>query len=236
MGPTILIVEDEKDLAGVIDYALVRAGFQTIVVGTAQEALAAAARHPQPDLVLLDLMLPDGSGTEVCRRIRTGATTRELPVVMVTAKHEEIDRVVGFELGADDYVTKPFSVRELVLRIRAVLRRKDPAKLEPPDAIEFGCLRIDVVGHRVWVHDAEVQLTAIEFKLLHVLVGRRGRVQTRDTLLRDVWDDTSGESSRTIDTHVQRLRKKLGAAADYVSTLRGEGYRFRSDPGIPEDT
>jgi two-component system phosphate regulon response regulator PhoB len=235
MAATILVVDDENDLVAAVEYALQREGFRTISAGTARDALVAAAREPSPDLVLLDLMLPDGSGTEVCRQLRARESTKQVPIVMLTARDDEIDRVVGFEVGADDYIGKPFSVRELVLRIRAILRRTDRVVPEPGDLIDFGCMRVDTAGHRVWVEDSEVHLTALEYKLLHTFLSRRGRVQTRDTLLQDVWGHLASLPTRTIDTHVQRLRKKLGAASDYISTLRGVGYRFRTVPDVAED-
>jgi two-component system phosphate regulon response regulator PhoB len=180
-------------------------------------------------LVLLDLMLPDMSGTEVCRTIKDNPATRTLPVVMLTARGEEIDRVVGFEIGADDYITKPFSVRELVLRIRAVLRRRE---LPPGEAasIEFGNLRIDRAAHRVWVDGEEVELTALEFKLLVTLYERRNRVQSRGALLDQVWGIETKISTRTVDAHVKRLREKMGNARDYIETVRGVGYRFAEIP------
>jgi two-component system phosphate regulon response regulator PhoB len=190
--------------------------------------------------VLLDLMLPDISGTEVCRQLRQDPETEELPVLMLTARGEEIDRVVGFEAGADDYVVKPFSMRELVLRIRAVLRRFEPEEgVEPadeeqeadePEELTFGKLRIDVPGHRVWVDGEEVSLTALEFKLLTTFVRRKGRAQTREVLLSDVWGITADIKTRTVDTHVKRLREKLDAAGEYIETVRGVGYRFRAEP------
>lgn len=226
MTPTILIVDDEWDLASIVQFALEREGWRVVVAGDGRAALANVAREPKPDLVLLDLMLPDMSGTEVCRQIRTMKGLEEIPIVMLTAKDEEIDRVVGFEVGADDYVTKPFSMRELLLRIKAILRR-----IEKPQAsvskVSIGCLEIDTAAHRVWVEQEEVSLTALEFRLLTTFIHRRGRVQTRDALLQDVWGHTPGLPTRTVDTHIQRLRKKLGAAADYIETLRGVGYRFR---------
>ena len=193
---------------------------------TAKEALEFVRVGPPVDLVLLDLMLPDGSGTEICQQLRANSKTRETPIIMMTAKSEEVDRVVGFELGADDYVVKPFSVRELMLRIKAVLRRRKTAASVP---VTFGLLRIDTEGHRVWVDNEEVVFTALEFRLLTTLIARRGRVQTRDALLHDVWGVQPGLTTRTVDTHVRRLRKKLGDAAAYVETLRGVGYRFTTD-------
>jgi two-component system phosphate regulon response regulator PhoB len=183
-------------------------------------------------------MLPDMPGTEVCRRLRADARTRNVPIVMVTAKADEIDRVVGFEVGADDYVVKPFSVRELLLRIRAVLRRARPGQAEPrkeaspehgPEAFDVGRLRIDIAAHKAFVDHKLVYLTALEFKLLQTFVERQGRVQTRDHLLNDVWGIEADITTRTVDTHVKRLRDKLGPAGTYVETIRGVGYRFQVD-------
>lgn len=229
MSAQILIIEDEPDLAETLAYNLRREGFGTRVAHTGAEGLEAAWAPPPPDLVLLDLMLPDVPGTDVCRRLRADERTRSVPVIMVTAKGEEIDRVVGFEVGADDYVVKPFSVRELLLRVRAVLRRA-AAPEAGDEEIRFGRLRIDRPGHRAWVDAKEVALTALEFKLLVTLHERRGRVQSRDTLLSDVWGYAASVTTRTVDTHVKRLREKLGPAGSYVETVRGVGYRFRSRP------
>lgn len=234
MNGLILIVEDERDLVATLEYALEREGFRARSAYTGREALEVASVDPAPDLVLLDLMLPDMSGTQVCQQLRASERTRGMPVIMMTAKAEEVDRVVGFEVGADDYVVKPFSLRELMLRIRAVLRRKAPSEA-PLTPTAFGRLRIDMDGHRVWVDDAEVTLTALEFRLLTTLIARRGRVQTRDALLADVWGVQPGLTTRTVDTHVRRLRKKLGELADYVQTLRGVGYRFTTDLRAAED-
>jgi two-component system phosphate regulon response regulator PhoB len=187
------------------------------------------AQEPLPDLVLLDLMLPDIPGTEVCRRIRANPRTAGISVLMLTAKGEEIDRVVGFEIGADDYVIKPFSVRELVLRIKAILRRGVPDGGEA-ETLSFGSLSIDVLGHRVLVDGEEIFLTALEFKLLTTFLNRKGRVQTRDVLLTDVWDVSAEMTTRTVDTHVKRLREKLKNAGAYLETIRGVGYRFRQHP------
>ena len=234
MSGLILIVEDERDLVATLEYALEREGFRTRSAYTGRQALEIAVTEPAPDLVLLDLMLPDMSGTQVCQQLRAGERTRAMPVIMMTAKAEEVDRVVGFEVGADDYVVKPFSLRELMLRIRAVLRRKAPAET-PLAPTPYGRLRVDMDGHRVWVDDGEVTLTALEFRLLTTLIARRGRVQTRDALLADVWGVQPGLTTRTVDTHVRRLRKKLGEIADYVQTLRGVGYRFTTDLRAVED-
>jgi two-component system, OmpR family, phosphate regulon response regulator PhoB len=229
MSSTILIVEDERDLLTTVEYNLQREGYQTRCAETGRQAIALANERPIPDLVVLDLMLPDISGMEVCRSLRASDATKHVPVLMVTAKGEEIDRVVGFEVGADDYVTKPFSVRELALRIRAILRRTQAPEPDNEE-LSFGMLRVDPSAHRVWVDGTESQLTALEFKLLTTLLQRRGRVQTREVLLTDVWGFSADVTTRTVDTHVKRLRQKIGAASSYIETLRGVGYRFRSEP------
>ncbi len=189
-----------------------------------------AVRDKQPDLVLLDLMLPDISGTEVCRRLRSDEETKHIPVLMLTARGEEVDRVMGFEVGADDYVVKPFSPRELVLRVGAVLRRTAPPPTTNEAAdIQIGHMTIDVPRHEVRVEESNVPLTALEFKLLLDLASRKGRVQTREALLERVWGYAPGIETRTVDTHVKRLREKLGEASHYIETVRGVGYRMRDD-------
>ena len=224
----ILVIEDEADIRQVLDYNLKSAGHEVVEAARGLDGLR-LLREREPDLVLLDLMLPDMPGTEVCRAIKDNPATRALPVVMLTARGEEIDRVVGFEIGADDYITKPFSVRELVLRVRAVLRRRELPASDGPN-IEFGNLRIDRAAHRVWVEGEEVELTALEFKLLVTLYERRNRVQSRGALLDEVWGIETKISTRTVDAHVKRLREKIGAARDYVETVRGVGYRFAEIP------
>jgi two-component system phosphate regulon response regulator PhoB len=227
MPTTILIVEDEQDLLDTLEFNLQREGYATRRAASGRAGLEAAALEPAPDVILLDLMLPDMPGTEVCRKLRGAAHTRTVPILMLTARGDELDRVVGFEVGADDYVTKPFSVRELMLRIRAILRRVS-TPTEEPERLQTGELEIDVASHRVWVGDEEIRLTALEFRLLTTLFSRAGRVQTRDTLLADVWGMQAGLTTRTVDTHVTRLRKKLGdVVGHYIETLRGVGYRFR---------
>ena len=231
MTQTILIVDDEQDLAEILEYNLQREGFRTRVAHGGREALASAELDPAPDLVILDLMLPDLSGTEVCKRLRQTERTRQVPVVMLTARTDEIDRVVGFEVGADDYVTKPFSTRELLLRVKAILRRaRAPEEAAATTEQVFGRLRMDRDAHRVFIDDDEVILTALEFRLLSTFLLRKGRVQTRDMLLSDVWGIDADITTRTVDTHVKRLREKLGAAGAYIETIRGVGYRFRSRP------
>lgn len=224
----ILVVEDEADISEVLAYNLKRDGHDVVLASTAKDGLR-HARERRPDLVLLDLMLPDGSGTELCKSLRQDATTRGVRVVMLTAKGEEIDRVIGFELGADDYIVKPFSVRELLLRVQAVLRRVTATE-STGETTQFGMLRVDRGAHRVWVDGQEVELTALEFKLLLTLHDRRNRVQTRDALLSDVWKIDADVTTRTVDTHVKRLREKLGSAGIYVQTVRGVGYRFAERP------
>jgi two-component system, OmpR family, phosphate regulon response regulator PhoB len=227
----VLVIEDEIDLATTVEYNFKNEGFQVRVAHTGREGLAAATSEPLPDVVVLDLMLPDLSGIEICRRLREQEATRDIPVIMCTAKGEEIDRVVGFEVGADDYVVKPFSVRELVLRVRAMLRRVDARRVDPDSSVlRFGRLKIDRDAHRAWIDDGEIALTALEFRLLHAFMSRRGRVQTREALLSDVWGIEADVTTRTVDTHVKRLREKLGDAGMYIETLRGVGYRFKDAP------
>lgn len=222
----VLIVDDEQDLAQLVEFNLRQAGIETAVAFTGAEALAIIGRR-KPDLVLLDHMLPDVSGVEVCRTIRANPTTQELVVVMLTAKGEEADRVRGFEAGADDYVVKPFSVRELVLRLKAILRRASPQSdvaLEPVQSL--GLLKLDPNTHRCSIEGAEVPLTLLEFRLLRFLMERNGLVQSREKLLEEVWGMSSELETRTIDTHVMRLRDKLGPARNYLETVRGIGYRL----------
>jgi two-component system, OmpR family, phosphate regulon response regulator PhoB len=224
----VLVVDDERDLLSLLDFNLRAAGLETLLATTGEQALSHLRRRI-PDLVLLDVMLPDVSGTEVCRQIKSDPRTRHVPVVMLTAKGEEVDRVVGFELGADDYVTKPFSVRELVLRLKAVLRRAGgrPAERTPESV---GPIRVEIDAHRCFVDGAEVQLTPLEFKLLATFMVRLGRVQSREQLLEDVWEMSSEVETRTVDTHVKRLREKLGSGRELLETVRGIGYRL-VDPG-----
>jgi two-component system phosphate regulon response regulator PhoB len=224
----ILVVEDEPDIQELLRFNLAQAGWTVETASTGNEALASLRSHA-PDLVVLDLMLPDVSGTDICREIRSDPRLADLPVVMLTARAEEVDRVVGFELGADDYVTKPFSPRELVLRLRAVLRRKQPLPAAPADAdplLTHGPLRLDVGRHRCEVGEEGVELTAKEFGLLAALMSRPGRVLSREQLLEEVWGSEISVTLRTIDTHLKRLREKLGEAGPLIETVRGVGYRF----------
>jgi two-component system phosphate regulon response regulator PhoB len=224
---SVLLVDDERDLLSLLDFNLRAAGLETVLASTGEQALRELRRR-LPDMVVLDLMLPDVSGTEICRAIKADPRTRHVPVLMLTAKGDEIDRIVGFELGADDYVTKPFSVRELVLRVKAILRRGAHPADGPPGRV--GPIRVDVDSHRAYVDGAEIQLTPLEFKLLTTFMSRLGRVQSREQLLEDVWDMSSEVETRTVDTHVKRLREKLGSGRDLLETVRGIGYRL-VDPG-----
>jgi two-component system phosphate regulon response regulator PhoB len=228
---SVLVVDDERDLLSLLDFNLRAAGFETVLAATGEEAISALARRV-PDLVVLDLMLPGISGTDLCRRIKADERMRDVPVVMLTAKGDEIDRVVGFELGADDYVTKPFSVRELILRLRAVLRRTG-ARPQDGAPEPVGPIRVDVKAHRCFVDGEEVELTPLEFRLLTTFMARLGRVQSRERLLRDVWEMSSALETRTVDTHVKRLREKLGSGRDLLETVRGVGYRL-APPGEKE--
>lgn len=221
----VLIVDDEADLASLVDFNLKQEGLETTVVHTGAEAIS-MAKARRPDLVVLDLMLPDISGKEVCRRLRSDATTRELAIIMLTARGEETDRVKGLELGADDYVVKPFSVKELLLRVRAVLRRQDEAPKSEVKQLGKGDIALDVERHEVRVAGKPVVLTALEFRLLKTFLERPGRVQTRETLLSDVWGIDAEITTRTVDTHIKRLREKLGPAGEIIETIRGVGYKL----------
>jgi len=222
---SILIIEDEKDILDLVEYHLKQSGFQVLTSTDGGEGLELAIKK-RPNLIILDLMLPGMDGKDVCRVLKSNPVTQTIPVLMLTAKAEELDRVVGFELGADDYVTKPFSPRELVLRIKAILRRKT-FDAEGVKVIRIGDLLIDVDRHFVSVKDRPITLTSTEFKLLVELASKRGRVQTRQGLLDRVWGYNCEGYDRTVDTHIRRLREKLGDMAGYIETLRGFGYRFR---------
>jgi two-component system, OmpR family, phosphate regulon response regulator PhoB len=233
MAPRVLIVEDERDVATLLAFNMRAEGFDVVAVESASDAFQKLAAQ-KFDLVILDLMLPDASGLDVCRRLRADPRTRTLPILIASARAEEVDRIVGLELGADDYVVKPYSVREVVLRARNVLKRGEPASPPAPgDVVEFGVLQIDRAAHRVFVEKNEVALTALEFRLLTTLLERKNRTQPRETLLLDVWQLNTPIETRTVDTHIKRLREKLGAAAGYIRTVRGIGYRFASSPDEP---
>jgi two-component system phosphate regulon response regulator PhoB len=223
----ILIIDDEADLVDNLRYNLEREGYTTMTAGTKEAATAALQRDPVPDLVVLDLMLPDGSGTDVCRRLREDPRTNRIPVLILSARVEEIDRVVGFEIGADDYVTKPFSVRELMLRIRAVLRRTG-WRQEASDVILAGGMRIVRSERQVWIDGEPIPLTSAECRLLATLAADPGRVWSRQALLDAAWGQRTTIHPRTIDVHVRRLREKLDGSGDAIETVRGVGYRFQA--------
>ena len=230
MSVKILIIEDEPDIRRNLEYNLGREGFNASSVGTLDKAYK-KIKSKKFDLILLDLMLPDGSGLELCKKIKSNSETQATPVVILTAKDDEVDRVVGFELGADDYVTKPFSVRELILRVKAILKRSDTKTKEVVEVErQFGDLKIDVDSHEVHVDSKLIELTALEFRLLKELVDKRGRVQSRDQLLSEVWGYNVEVTTRTVDTHIKRLREKLGSMGKYVQTIRGVGYKFSRTP------
>jgi len=228
MPEAILIVDDEQDVLDLLVYNLQKAGYKIL---TARDGVAALqkARDEVPSLIVLDLMLPQMDGTEVCRHLKADPKTAHIPIIMLTAKAEEVDRVVGLELGADDYVTKPFSPREMTLRVKGVLRRTS-GKIAPAEILKFADITVDLAKHEVTLKGKVTELTATEFKLLATLLERRGRVQSRDRLLTDVWGYEGDVDTRTVDTHMRRLREKLGKAADYVETVRGVGYRFADAP------
>jgi DNA-binding response OmpR family regulator len=222
---TILVVEDEVDILQLVDHNLKAAAFHVLTAQDGYEALSIAKKH-LPQLVILDLMLPGLDGFEVCRELKRSPTTKNIPVLMLTARGEEVDRIVGLELGADDYVVKPFSPRELILRVRAILRRFEPE--EPAmGRWQRNGLTVDFESHRVRVDSQETILTATEFRLLAELIRNLGKVLTRDQLLDKVWGYQFDGYARTVDTHIRRLRQKIGPYAEWIETVRGVGYRLR---------
>jgi two-component system phosphate regulon response regulator PhoB len=229
MPDKILICEDDDDLLQLLGLSFERAGWKPVLAANGAQALALLAEPPLPAVVLLDIHLPGVSGLEVCRRIRRDPATADVSIVLVTALGDEVDRVVGFEVGADDYVVKPFSVRELVLRVVALSRRVRHS--EPvAERILFGALRIEPASHRAWVAGAEIELTPMEFRLVVLFLQRRGRALTREEVLAETWGEGHHITVRTVDTHVKRLRAKLGVAGEYLETLRGVGYRWAASP------
>ncbi|GAB4240673.1 MAG: response regulator transcription factor [Candidatus Methylacidiphilales bacterium] len=220
----ILVIDDEPDVLDILAINLKAAGFSVVTADNGSVGLN-KAKSEVPALIVLDLMLPQMSGIEVCKALRRDSATAKIPIIMLTAKSDEVDRIVGLELGADDYVAKPFSPREIVLRIQSVLRRSSGAQ-EPLERLKIGNLHLDHARHEVLLNGAPIVLTHTEFKLLAILMERRGRVQSRDRLLNDVWGYESVIDTRTVDTHIRRLREKLGEAAHYIETIRGVGYRI----------
>ena len=224
MAHSVLVIEDEEDIRQNLAFALRREGFAVFEAGSGEEGLELARRH-HPDIVLLDLMLPGMDGLSVCRQLRHAHDTKDTPVIMLTAKGEEVDRIVGLEMGADDYVVKPFSLREVSLRIRAVLRRgrEDPAA----PCLEVGAIRLDAVCHKVWVADKQVELTLTEFKMLQDMLRHCGQVRSREQLLDAAWGYSFEGYARSVDSHIKRLRAKLEEQGEQIETVRGIGYRVR---------
>ncbi len=221
----ILIIEDEPDVVDLLTLQLRKSGEFHVATATDGATGLRKAREESPALIILDLMLPKMPGLEVCKVLKSDPATREIPIIMLTAKAEEIDRIVGLEFGADDYVTKPFSPREIILRIKAIIRRHTEESTE--ERLTSGLITVDPARHHITVGGKPVRLTSVEFKLLAMLLRRTGRVQTRDRLLNEVWGYESAIDTRTVDTHVRRLREKLGKAANAIETVRGFGYRLR---------
>ncbi len=223
--PMLLVVEDDQNLANLLEYNLNRAGYKCFISGSAEDALTELSRKSF-DLVLLDIMLPGMDGFELCRKIRQHQLYKDIPIIMVTAKGEEIDRILGFELGIDDYVIKPFSPRELSLRIRAILKRERRQGGKVNEVLKTGGLEVDLTRHIVTLDGKELVLTLMEFKLLVALLKRKGEAQSREALLSDVWDIDKSISTRTIDTHITRIREKLGETGSIIKTVRGLGYKL----------
>lgn len=221
----ILLIEDEQDVIDLLTLNLRKAGGFAISTATDGAAGLRKAREESPALIILDLMLPKMPGLEVCKILKTDSATRHIPIIMLTAKAEEIDRIVGLEFGADDYVTKPFSPREIILRIKAIIRRGTGEAAE--EKLTSGAITVDPARHHVAVGGKPIRLTTVEYNLLKMLMQRPGRVQSRDRLLNEVWGYESVIDTRTVDTHVRRLREKLGKAASAIETVRGFGYRLR---------
>ncbi len=224
MKKLIYIVEDEPDLRDALVYNF-QNDFKIKSFGNAETCLE-KIKKKKPDLIVLDIMLPGMSGLDLCRKIRSSEEFTNIAIILLTAKGEEIDRIVGFEIGADDYVTKPFSVRELILRAKVILKKQTNDAEE--QLLEYGSITMNIAAHKVIANGTEILLTALEFKLLKHLLKRRGRVQSRDQLLNDVWKLSTEVTTRTVDTHIKRLREKLGKSGDLIQTIRGVGYRFNN--------
>lgn len=224
---TILIIEDEKDIAGLIAHHMQAAGFNVLIAYDGATAFKELEKQ-LPDLILLDLMLPDTDGIEICKALKQKKLTRNIPVIMVTARGEEVDRIVGLQLGADDYVVKPFSTRELTLRVKGILKRLSASR-EKQKVLKLGELALDIDAHTVAIGEKRIELTLTEFKLLRELLLSKGRVKSRETLLNNVWGYTFEGYNRTVDTHIQRLRHKLGDHGKNIVTVRGIGYTIREE-------
>jgi two-component system phosphate regulon response regulator PhoB len=221
------MVDNDPDTTGRLTPSFKANGYRTQIVTKGYEAIRLTKTRPVPDLFMIDLDLPDLSGVEVCKGIRESQYAANVPIIILTSRGEEVDRVVGFEVGADDYVLKPFSVREVLLRVRAVLRRANRTSIEPTKGLKLPDLEVNREAHQVWVEGKETALTVIELKLLVALMERQGRLQARAQLLETVWKCDPSSSTRTVDTHIKRLREKLGPASKHIETIRGAGYRFR---------
>ena len=226
----VLVVDDEPDILSILVYQLSREGFRVSTAVNGQSAIATAVEE-RPDIVILDLMLPGIDGYEVLSRLRQNERTRSTPVILLSARREEKERIRGFQVGADDYVTKPFSPRELILRVKALLRRTHAAPVEQNRSLRIGAVEIDREAHRAFADGDEIDLTPLEYRLLEVFMERRGRVQTRRQLLQTAWQTNAEIETRTVDMHVARLRSKLGDSGEMLETVRGIGYRFQP----PED-
>lgn len=224
MAEKILVVEDDKHISKLIKYNLEKAGFGCVTTITGEEAFEVLEEN-EIDLIILDIMLPKMDGFEFCKFLRQNADWKQIPVLMLTARGEEVDRIVGLELGADDYMVKPFSPRELILRIKAILRRGTPVISKEKDVLSIGKITLDIPRHKVTVQKKTVSLSPMEFKLLKILMQRKERVQSRDTLLNDVWGISADVTTRTVDTHIKLLRQKLGSAGEMIETVRGMGYK-----------
>ena len=222
----IFVVEDEPDIRETISYNLTQEGFKVFQFSDAESCLSKLKKQ-KPDLLILDLMLPGMSGLDMCKYIKSEQQLKMISIIMLTAKSEEVDRILGFELGADDYVTKPFSVRELILRVK-VLLKKNSEMIDDSALITFGSISLNLDAHQVMIENNEINLTALEFKLLNHLIQRKGRAQTRDQLLGEVWGYNTEVTTRTVDTHIKRLREKLGDVGKYIQTIRGVGYRLNN--------
>jgi two-component system phosphate regulon response regulator PhoB len=221
----ILVIDDEPDVAALVSYHLKAKGHHVETVCNPNVSIG-IARSLLPDLVILDIMMPDLNGIQICRILRADPKLKNVPIIFLTAKAEEGDRIAGFETGCDDYICKPFSIKELVLRVQSILRRATEGVPEETRRLQVGRIILDVERHEATVHDRPIELTATEFKLLRLLMERRGRVQTREHLLINVWNYETEIETRTVDTHIRRLREKLGAEADWIETIRGVGYRM----------